>query len=80
MKFLNSKERKNVVASIVKAYSTQLKSDYLFVIDKNLLFAVTKGIMRVQLNHLHVKRIGLQIGTVHNGEITLLKDVRVLLK
>jgi NOL1/NOP2/fmu family ribosome biogenesis protein len=65
LRFINSKERKELLARVVERWGSELSEDYVFLMNtKNKVFVVSRDVERVDLEKIRVNNIGLYFGEV----------------
>lgn len=65
LRFLNSKERKELLARIMERWDAEISEDYVFLRNtKNKIFMVSRDVERIDLEKVRVNNIGLYFGEI----------------
>jgi NOL1/NOP2/fmu family ribosome biogenesis protein len=65
LRFLNSKERKELLARITERWGSKVSEDYVFLMNtKNKIFMVSRDVERIELEKIRVNNIGLYFGEI----------------
>ncbi len=65
LRFLNSKERKEILKRIKDSWDADLEDDYVFLMNnQNKLFVVSRGIEKIDLSQIRLNNIGLYFGEI----------------
>lgn len=71
LKFLNKKEIKEFINKLNKYFDCNLDLDYEFLLNKDRIFIVSRGIRNIDLNNFNINSIGLYFGKIGPLRLTI---------
>lgn len=75
LKFMKSKEVKEVLNLIYEQWGFNFESDYVFLMnEKGDVFVINRDIERIEFENLNINSLGLYFGELRHGEFRLSVD------